>query len=51
MKRRIVCITITCLLVLSLLPWTAFAEEEADLQQSLTVQSMQAEESGEIQND
>ncbi len=51
MKRRIVCITITCLLVLSLLPWTAFAGTEADLQQSLAVQPMQSEESGGDQNE
>ncbi|MBQ3964331.1 MAG: Ig-like domain-containing protein, partial [Firmicutes bacterium] len=36
---------------LSLLPWTAFAGTEADLQQSLAVQSMQSEESDGNQNE
>ncbi len=45
MKHRVICIITSCLLVLSLLPYTAYAEVEVDMQPPVAVQS---DDSGEL---
>ena len=45
MKHRVICIITSCLLVLSLLPYTAYADVEVDMQPPVAVQS---DDSGEL---